>query len=215
MKYYRQLRYYAFLYLILWGLNRIVYHNHPLYQQHPELAFSVLPFVAHQLAPVNRIGPVAMLPLRTVVLRVPALKGRPDHLELGQLQATVYHAVPAECDSHPLETADGSHINPARVNQLRWCAVSQDLLHHRGGPLHYGDTLRVKVSPPTSGTTTGRAKKSLGGLWVVHDAMNARHRRRIDFLVSPHSGYDPDQRTVQVRRVWKYIPKKKPRSTNS
>jgi hypothetical protein len=204
MQAYRQLRYYTLLYLVLWGLNHLIYYEHPRFQQHPEAAFSVL----NLLPPPPRPLPIQPLALRVTALKIPRVRGRPDHLELGRLRATVYHAVPAECDSHPLETADGSHINPARVNELRWCAVSQDLLHHRGGPLRYGDTLRVRVIPSPTGTKAVKNTKSLGGLWVVHDAMNARHRRRIDFLVSPRSGYDPDQRTVLVRRVWKHQPKK-------
>ena len=184
-------------YLLLWGGNRVVYHNYPGYQQHPEEALRYLDVSTQNALPP---GEIPHLDPHAISVKVPQPPGRPDHLRVGQLRATIYHAVPAECDANPFETADGSHINPRRINELRWCAVSQDLLHHRGGPLRYGDTL--KVSMPGSGPSA----KHISGLWVVHDAMNARHRRRIDFLVPAHSKLDPTQGPVLVRRVWKHIP---------
>jgi hypothetical protein len=183
------------IYLTLWGINNLIYWQRPAYQQHPT---HITRLLAPALAP--RVVPVK----KTLAYLHPAVHqagGRRDELQLGELRATVYHATKRECDGNPSITADGSRIRSHQVSQLRWCAVSQDLLRQRGGPLRYGDTLQVTIKQ-------AGAHPSLGGRWVVRDAMNARHRRRIDFLVAVHSSLDADQRTVLVRRVWKRIPPK-------
>ena len=72
---------------------------------------------------------------------------------------TVYHATVEQTDDTPLVTADGSRITPEIVASGRWCAVSQDLLWFRGGPLHFGDTISI--------TSIGE----LSGFFVVHDTM--------------------------------------------
>lgn len=179
-------------FLIGWGLNNLTCAFTPRYQQHPSDLLDY--FQPHQPSPPP---PVALLNPRKVVVRVPPLEGRPDKLPLGTLRATVYHATVAQCDGNPLETADGSRIVRHRVPKLRWCAVSQDLLARRGGPLNFGDTLLVREA--------GR----LNGRWVVRDVMNQRHRRRIDFLVPANAAYDPDQNTVEVFRIWKQYPTSK------
>ncbi len=182
----------ALCYALFWFLNNTIYYDRPAYQQHPSKLLDLL-------APADTTRPpvVPILQPRAVVVQVPPLKGRPDRLPLGTLRATVYHATAAQCDGNPLETADGSRIVAARIPRLRWCAVSQDLLTRRGGPLNFGDTLCVREG--------GR----LNGRWVVRDVMNYRHRRHIDFLVRPADKFDPDQNTVEVHRIWKQYPPSK------
>jgi len=48
-----------------------------------------------------------------------------------QIKGTVYHAEKSQCDNTPLITADNSHIDTARVNDLRWVALSRDLLNRK------------------------------------------------------------------------------------
>ena len=92
-----------------------------------------------------------------------------------EVLGTMYNPVASQCDSDPLVTADNSKINltDLKNEKIRWCALSRDLLKRWGGPYNYGDTLRVHHSDP-----------KIKGLWVIHDTMNARWKKRIDFLVA-------------------------------
>ena len=84
---------------------------------------------------------------------------------------TVYHAVEAQTDASPLVTADGSRITPEIVEDGRWCAVSQELLAFKGGPLHFGDTIRVE------------GIGELSGSYFVHDTMHESITGYVDLLV--------------------------------
>ena len=83
--------------------------------------------------------------------------------------ATYYNPTVNQCDSNPLITADGSKINLDKLKkkQIRWIAVSRDLLDH----YKYGDKVLVRSN-----------NKVLNGVWIVKDTMNKRHKRRIDIL---------------------------------
>lgn len=70
------------------------------------------------------------------------------------IKGTVYHAEKSQCDSTPLITADNSVIDTARVNDLRWVALSRDLLNRKfrdrrgnkyvwSGKIKLGDTIWV------------------------------------------------------------------------
>lgn len=89
---------------------------------------------------------------------------------------TVYHAVEEQTNSNPTITADMSVIDLERVDELRWVALSRDLLSRWGGEFNYGDTIYVQ--------TQG---KELKGKWVARDTMNKRWRNKIDFLVCERS----------------------------
>jgi hypothetical protein len=93
---------------------------------------------------------------------------------------TLYNPVTAQCDSDPLITADNSKINLTKLakEEIRWVALSRDLLKRWGGPYNYGDTLRVH-----------HPHSKVRGLWVVHDTMNRRFRKRIDFLVHSNTKF--------------------------
>jgi 3D (Asp-Asp-Asp) domain-containing protein len=83
--------------------------------------------------------------------------------------ASCYRANMNECDSTPLITADGSHIDINRVDKLRWIAISRDLeKYHK-----MGDTILVEG-----------IGKGFDGYWIVHDRMNSRFKKKIDFLIS-------------------------------
>jgi 3D (Asp-Asp-Asp) domain-containing protein len=81
----------------------------------------------------------------------------------------MYHPVEAQCDNNPLETADGSIIDPNRVSEWNWIAVSQDLLKKNGGIFEYGDQVYIK----------GTHKD---GIYTIRDCMNKRFTCKIDFL---------------------------------
>ena len=100
---------------------------------------------------------------------------------LFEVKATMYHPVEAQCDDSPLITADGSKIDPYRVSNWNWIAVSQHMLTRNGGPLNYGDTVYV----------LGTEHKD--GIYVIKDCMNKRKTYQIDFLESlgtPQYRYD-------------------------
>ena len=63
----------------------------------------------------------------------------------------MYHPVEAQCDDTPLNTADGSRIDPYCVSEWNWIAVSQDLLWFNGGPFRYGDSVYVYGTPNKDG----------------------------------------------------------------
>lgn len=89
-------------------------------------------------------------------------------------RATTYNAVPGQCDSDPLTTADGSRIDPDKLRdgKIRWCALSRDFIARWGGLFDYGDTIQVgSFSSP-----------QINGKWIVHDCMNKRYSNSIDFL---------------------------------
>ena len=94
--------------------------------------------------------------------------------EITEVIGTIYNAVEAQCDADPLVTADNSKISLTvlKTGSLRWVALSRDLLKRWGGPYNYGDTIHVHHSD-----------KRIRGKWVVHDTMNARFKKRMDFLV--------------------------------
>jgi len=89
-----------------------------------------------------------------------------------QVRATMYHPVEEQCDDTPLITADGSKIDPYKVSNWNWIAVSQHMLTRNGGPLNYGDTVYV----------FGTEHKD--GVYVIKDCMNKRKTNQIDFLES-------------------------------
>lgn len=104
-----------------------------------------------------------------------------------EVTGTKYNAVPAQTDNTPFNTGDGSFIDTAalRRGELKWVALSWDLLWFRGGPFNYGDSIYVY-----------HTNEVFRGWWEVHDAMNPRHRNRIDFLqpvgVNNISGHNPN-----------------------
>jgi len=121
-------------------------------------------------------------------------------------RATTYNAEVNQCDSDPLTTADGSRIDLDKLanGQLRWCALSRDLIWDEErqklhgydtsvfrGFFRFGDTIVVEsISSP-----------QINGKWVVHDCMNRRYTKAIDFLFDPRNnspklGVCPDVRIL-------------------
>lgn len=100
--------------------------------------------------------------------------------EIHEVIGTYYNPVEGQTDSSPLITADNSKISLTKLyhEEIRWVALSRDLLKRWGGPYDYGDTLRVH-----------HENDKVRGLWVVHDSMNKRYRKRIDFLVHQNNQF--------------------------
>lgn len=101
-------------------------------------------------------------------------------------RATRYHAEVSQCDDSPFKTADGSRIVNSLVKsgKQRWVALSRDLINdvyrnlnhprlgHWQGKIQFGDTIIVH----------SEKHPFLNGEWVVHDCMNARYKKSMDFL---------------------------------
>jgi 3D (Asp-Asp-Asp) domain-containing protein len=84
--------------------------------------------------------------------------------------ATVYHAVPEQCDSDCLVTASGARISSAdTAYDHRYLAVSRDLLD----VFPYGTIVEV------SGCG------ELDGVYTVVDTLNKRYKGYIDILINP------------------------------
>jgi hypothetical protein len=93
--------------------------------------------------------------------------------EIIEVSGTVYNPVADQCDGSPLYTADGSYIDTAllKAGKLHWLAISQDLLVQNGGPYNLGDTIFVY-----------HPDDKIRGKWIIHDCMNPRAKRYLDFL---------------------------------
>ena len=84
--------------------------------------------------------------------------------------ATVYHAVPEQCDKDCLVTASGAKIASAEsAYEHRYLAVSRDLLD----VFPYGT--KVEVS----------GCGELDGVYTVADTLNKRYKGYIDLLINP------------------------------
>lgn len=85
--------------------------------------------------------------------------------------ATVYNAVPEQCNDQPAVTASGRHIDTERVEELRILAMERTMMARYG--IQYGDTVLV------------RGAGAYDGEWVVEDTMHPRNAGldKIDFLV--------------------------------
>lgn len=87
------------------------------------------------------------------------------------VNATVYNATENQTDRTPLITTDGTDLYGKDIEQLRILAVSADMLRRNGGVFDFGDAVYVEG--------TGK----YDGVWYIHDVMNYRYTKSIDFLV--------------------------------
>jgi len=101
-------------------------------------------------------------------------------------RATRYNPTVAQCDNTPFHTADGSFIDTSKLRnkEIRWVALSWDLIKDTyrqnvrsedwawRGEFAFGDTIYVE----------SKSKPMINGYWVVHDVMNGRYRKSMDFL---------------------------------
>ncbi|MCR5888163.1 hypothetical protein LRS06_10350 [Hymenobacter sp. J193] len=109
--------------------------------------------------------PIPPVPARPVVFTVvapPALEPRPitvpstslarlpQRLPHYTVTATVYTPEVEQTDDEPFVTADNSRIPQNHSSKTRWIALSRDLLQRWGGPLNYGDAVRISGISPSS-----------------------------------------------------------------
>lgn len=87
-----------------------------------------------------------------------------------EVTATMYNAVVGQCDSDPFITADGSKINPNKASELKWIALSRNLLKRWGGEFNYGEFVEI----------SGAGNKD--GIYQIKDCMNRRFKNKIDIL---------------------------------
>lgn len=86
--------------------------------------------------------------------------------------ATVYHAVPSQCNDDYLTTASGREIcSTDSAYSHRYVAVSRDLLEE----FPYGTLIEV----------CGCDVEEYNGVWTVADTMNRRYEKAVDFLINP------------------------------
>ena len=85
--------------------------------------------------------------------------------------ATIYNAVPEQCNEQPSVTASGRVIDLDRVDDLRIVAMERTMMQRNG--IHYGDTILVKGAGVYDGE------------WIVEDTMSKRFagQDKVDFLV--------------------------------
>ncbi len=112
------------------------------------------------------------------------------------VKGTVYHAVESQTDDTPFITADMSIIDTSNVNQLRWVALSRDLLKRKytdrhgkkqvwNGKIKLGDTIWVdydkKFLWKASGGNQSKYEslklkyEQVKGYWIVHDVMGTKY----------------------------------------
>jgi isopentenyl phosphate kinase len=113
---------------------------------------------------------------------------------------TVYHPVVSQCDSDPLITADLSKIDTTKTNELRWIALSRDLINQQDkwrkwfGKICFGDTVIIQSPYP-----------EINGEWVVHDTMNKRYKNRLDFLQDVNGVYGKWENIKIIRKYTKKV----------
>lgn len=86
---------------------------------------------------------------------------------------TIYNPTTGQCDATPLITASNRKIDTAKLfkQQLRWMALSRNLLKRWNGQFNYGDTVTITSGDP-----------QIDGFWVIHDTLNKRYTNRGDLL---------------------------------
>lgn len=111
------------------------------------------------------------------------------------VRGTVYHPLQDQTDSTPLITADNSTIDTTRINEVRWVALSRNIIKRRyrdrhgknvvwSGKIKLGDTIWVdydtvalkKIAKSNKRKSYDQLKEKyekVKGWWVVKDAMGA------------------------------------------
>ncbi len=107
------------------------------------------------------------------ILYFDTIKAPVEEVYIINTTLTKYNAVPGQTDDTPFNTGDGSFIDTTllRSGELRWIALSQDLLWFNNGPFHYGDSVYIHSE-----------QEYIKGWWELHDAMNPRYTNRVDIL---------------------------------
>jgi hypothetical protein len=105
---------------------------------------------------------------------------------------TVYNPTVKQCDRTPLVTACNSKIDESKLRdqQIRWMALSRNLLKRWNGQFHYGDTVLVNSGDP-----------AIDGFWIIKDTMNKRYKNYGDLLFDSDVRIHGKWRQVEISRV--------------
>lgn len=113
--------------------------------------------------------------LTTLLLKEPDCIPDPEWTLVSETTtATVYNAVPSQCNEDPMHTASMYEIIPERIETDRILAMERTMMAEFG--IRYGDCVLIQGA--------GR----YDGIWQVQDTMNKRFagQHKIDFLVPNH-----------------------------
>ena len=105
---------------------------------------------------------------------------------------TVYNPTAGQCDRTPMVTASNSKIDKLKLynQEIRWMALSRNLLKRWKGKFHYGDTVIVYSGDPT-----------IDGFWIIKDSMNKRYKNHGDLLFDSNIRSLGKWRKVEISRV--------------
>ena len=97
-----------------------------------------------------------------------------------------------QCDRTPLVTASNSKIDKLKLHkqEIRWMALSRNLLKRWNGKFHYGDTVIVNSGD-----------REIDGFWIIKDSMNKRYRNYGDLLFDRGIRKLGKWRKVEISRV--------------
>ena len=109
-----------------------------------------------------------------VVEQKPKKVSEKPKVDFTLVTGTYYHSDPLQGEGDGSTTADGSKIdiNLLESGQIKWVALSRNLLKQWGGKFKFGDRIIVE-----------HEDKRVAGIWIVRDCMNARFTNKIDFLI--------------------------------
>lgn len=113
--------------------------------------------------------------LTTLLLKEPDCIPDPEWALVSETTtATVYNAVPSQCNEDPMHTASMFEIIPERIENDRILAMERTMMAEFG--IHYGDCVLIQGAG------------CYDGIWQVQDTMNKRFagQHKIDFLVPNH-----------------------------
>ncbi|CAN5218888.1 hypothetical protein BH09BAC3_BH09BAC3_26470 [soil metagenome] len=127
--------------------------------------------------------PTVVSSIRSVEVKISTVEEAPIILRT----LTVYNPTPGQCDMTPLITASNAKIDTIKLKlqQLRWIALSRNLLKRFKGNFNYGDTVRLFVGDP-----------QIDGLWIIQDTLNKRYTDRGDLLFD---------RSIRSMGLWKNV----------
>jgi hypothetical protein len=105
---------------------------------------------------------------------------------------TVYNPTEKQCDRTPLVTACNSKIDKIKLGkqEIRWMALSRNLLKRWNGKFHYGDTEMVNAGDA-----------SIDGFWIIKDTMHKRYKNYGDLLFHDNVRSHGKWRNVEITRV--------------
>jgi len=160
-----------------------------------------------------------------VVTAAPKLRKKYLYTEevlYSDVRGTVYHAIEEQTDDTPLITADGSLIDTTRVNELRWIAISRDMVklktsrYNFKGKITLGDTvwisydkiLVMKMAEQQSRVSVEEfisKYEKIAGWWIVRDTMGDYHwgYEGSDSTAIAHAKSAPTEYKIENGRVYR------------